>query len=231
MYCCKREITSLSNIVRECKTNRILRVFTCGKELTISTFKRFFEDSSPEIINKIFLYTLVVLNDYKFLKFIKAFIDGTDALVRGSRYYTINKEAIKSLKWMKKRGLLHNNRKKSVERTKKKLNKIWEENKDNVEFQEFLDYIFHNMKIYNKNIYRKIPEFEAIMEEKDIGYVSITFPSAVMMKTKKGRYDFAFNLQEIITDNDIILTGLLTDKPNDELQRIKKHVGQCKIHM
>lgn len=47
-------------------------------------------------------------------------------------------------------------------------------------------------------------------------YVSITFPSAVMMKTKKGQYDFAFNLQEIITDNDIILTGLLTDKPNDK---------------
>lgn len=216
MYCCKRKITNLSDVVRECKTNRVLRVFTCGKEPTISTFKRFLEDSSQEIMNKIFLYTLVVLNDYQFLKFSKAFIDGTDALIRGSRYYTINKEAIKSMKWMKKHGLLHNNRKKSIERTKKELNKMREETRDDKEFQEFLDYIFHNLKIYNKNIYRKIPEFEKIMEEKDVDYVSITFPSAVMMKTKKGRYDFAFNLQEIITDNDIILTGLLTDKPNDK---------------
>lgn len=123
MYCSKRKITNLSDIMRECKTNRILRVFTYEKEPTISTFKRFLENSSQKIMNKIFLYTLVVLNDYQFLKFTKTFIDGTDALVRGSRYYTINKEAIESLKWMKNEGLLHNNRKKSIEQTKKKLNK------------------------------------------------------------------------------------------------------------
>lgn len=64
-------------------------------------------------MRKVFLYTLVVLNDYDFLKFIQAFIDGTDALVIGSRYYTINKEVIKSMKWMKRCGLLHNNRKKN----------------------------------------------------------------------------------------------------------------------
>ena len=55
-----------------------------------------------------------------------------------------------------------------------------------------LDLILNNLKIYNKNVYKKIPEFEAIMEERDINYVSITFPSSVIMKTKKGRYDFAF---------------------------------------
>ena len=58
-------------MVRECKTNRVLRVFTCGKEPKISTFKRFLENSSQKIINKIFLYTLVVMNDYQFLKFTK----------------------------------------------------------------------------------------------------------------------------------------------------------------
>ena len=78
-----------------------------------------------------------------------------------------------------------------------------------------LDLILNNLKIYNKNVYKKIPEFEAIMEERDINYVSITFPSSVMMKTKKGRYDFAFNLQEIITENDIVITGVLVSKPND----------------
>lgn len=36
-----------------------------------------------------------------------------------------------------------------------------------------------------------------------------------MIKTKKGGFDFAFNLQEIMTDNKIILMGLLLDKPND----------------
>lgn len=53
------------------------------------------------------------------------------------------------------------------------------------------------------------------MEERNIDYVSITFPESLMMKTKKGGFDFAFNLQEIMTDNKLILTGLLLDKPND----------------
>ena len=53
------------------------------------------------------------------------------------------------------------------------------------------------------------------MEERYINYISITFPSSVMMKTKKGRYDFAFNLQEIITENDIVITGVLVSKSND----------------
>lgn len=35
------------------------------------------------------------------------------------------------------------------------------------------------------------------------------------MKTKKGRFDFAFNLQEIITENDVVITGLLVAQPND----------------
>lgn len=215
LYCFKRDIRNLSDIVVECKTNRILRVFTRKYEPSLSTFKRFLENSSPEIMRKVFLYTLVVLNDYEFLKFIKAFIDGTDALVRGSRYYTINKDVIESMKWMKHCGLLHNNRKNSMERTRKKLNEMRGYNNGNKEFNEMLDLILNNLKIYNKNVYKKIPEFEAIMKERDINYVSITFPSAVMMKTKKGRFDFAFNLQEIITENDVVITGLLVNQPND----------------
>ena len=35
------------------------------------------------------------------------------------------------------------------------------------------------------------------------------------MKTKKGIYDFAFNLEEIMTENHIILTGMLLTQSND----------------
>ena len=35
------------------------------------------------------------------------------------------------------------------------------------------------------------------------------------MKTKRGIYDFAFNLQEIMTENHIILTGMLLTESND----------------
>ena len=36
------------------------------------------------------------------------------------------------------------------------------------------------------------------------------------MKTKKGIFDFAFNLQEIMTQNHVILTGFLLAQSNDQ---------------
>ena len=53
------------------------------------------------------------------------------------------------------------------------------------------------------------------MDERNNGAVLITFPSTCWMKTKKGSYDFAFNLQEIMTENHIILTGILLSESND----------------
>ena len=38
-----------------------------------------------------------------------------------------------------------------------------------------------------------------------------------MMPTKKGSYDFGFNLQEIMTENKIVISCLLLQKPNDNL--------------
>ena len=53
------------------------------------------------------------------------------------------------------------------------------------------------------------------MNEKDVDNVSITFPTTSWMKTKRGIYDYAFNLQEIMTENHIILTGMLLSESND----------------
>lgn len=53
------------------------------------------------------------------------------------------------------------------------------------------------------------------MNERNNDVISITFPSTCWMKTKRGNYDFAFNLQEIITENHIILTGILLSESND----------------
>lgn len=53
------------------------------------------------------------------------------------------------------------------------------------------------------------------MNERNNDAVSITFPSTCGMKTKRGSYDFAFNLQEIMTENHIILTGMLLSESND----------------
>lgn len=131
---------------------------------------------------------------------------------------------------MKKEGLLHNNRKKSITTSFNKLKKIQEGLEKNSELYELIQLIFSKFDIFNKNIYKNIDVFETIMDERNIDYVSIAFPESVMMKTKKGRFDFAFNLQEIMSDNKIILTGLLLDKPNDHysleeiIEEIKENI-------
>ena len=47
------------------------------------------------------------------------------------------------------------------------------------------------------------------------GYVSVMFPDARFIKTKKGRYEFTLLIQQAMLKNGIILTGLVQSKPND----------------
>ena len=53
------------------------------------------------------------------------------------------------------------------------------------------------------------------IEKSNKNYVSISFPDAVMMKTKKGGYEFGLNLQLIMANHQILITGVLLRKPND----------------
>jgi len=71
--------------------------------------------------------------------------------------------------------------------------------------------------LYNKKIFKRIDEFEKSFSETDKDYICISFPSAVMLPTKKGNYDFGFNLQEIMVEHNIIITGLLLRNPNDNI--------------
>ena len=229
MYCFSIGLYKISDIARECRTNNILRVATCGKTPSINVLRRFLYESDSLVLKKIFLYSIVKLNDLDFIHFLKFFIDGTDAIIHGSRNYTITREDIEGLKFMKKEGLLHNNRKKSKTTTYNKLKQIQNDLDKNSELYELIEQIFLKFDIYNKNIYKNIKLFESIMDERNLNYVSIVFPESVMMKTKKGGFDFAFNLQEIMIDNKIILMGLLLDKPNDHysleeiIQEIKEN--------
>ena len=53
--------------------------------------------------------TLVLLNDFHFLDFVKLFVDGTDAIVRASRNHKITRKDVKALKLINEWDLLHNN--------------------------------------------------------------------------------------------------------------------------
>ena len=79
-----------------------------------------------------------------------------------------------------------------------------------------INYVLRRIKYYNIDIYKKRDIYINIMEERNASSVSITFPTACWMKTKRGKFDFAFNLQEIMTQNHIILTGFLLAQSNDQ---------------
>ena len=54
-----------------------------------------------------------------------------------------------------------------------------------------------------------------MFQETEKDYICIVFPQAVLMSTKKGGYDFAFNLQQIMNENNITIRSILLQKSND----------------
>ena len=215
MYCSTLHFSNLTAIARECKLNKMLQVFTCGETPSASTFKRFFKENNRLTLKKIFCCTLLEFNEEKFLDFSRLFIDGTDALVNGSIHYKITWNEITMLKYVKQWKILHNNRKQSMERFLTELKKKEEFYKDDEEMLKLIQMALKRPDIYNKRIYKKIPLFTEALKGRKQNYVSIMFPESIMMRTKKGKFDFALNLQQIMLKNKIIFNGVLLDKPND----------------
>ena len=189
----------------ECKKNKFLLIATCGLKPSRNSFANFLNKSDAKVIKKVFIATLVLLNDLHFLNFVKLFVDGTDMLVRASRYYKITMEEVNALIQVNEWGLLHENTPKSIKRTINGLKEKLEIYKNDEELCKTINLVLKRIKIYNTRIYEKKDIYINIMDEKNVDNVSITFPSTCWMKTKRGRYDFAFNLQEIMTENYIIL--------------------------
>ena len=215
MYCSTLHISNLTAVARECKVNKMLQVFTCGETPSASTFKRFFKENNQLTLKKIFCCTLLAFNEEKFLDFTRIFIDGTDALVNGSIHYKITLNEITMLQYAKKWKILHNNRKQSIERFMSELKKKEKFYQDEPEMLELIQMALKRPEIYNKRIYKKIPLFTEALKGRKQKYVSIMFSESIMMRTKKGKFDFALNLQQIMLKNKISFSGLLLDKPND----------------
>ena len=215
LYCFSINISNYTKMEEECKKNRFLLIVTCGLKPSRNSFANFLNKSDEKVIKKVFIATLVLLNDLRFLDFVKLFVDGTDALVRASRNYKITKKEVKTLIQVKKWNLLHKNTPQSINRTIKGLEEKLEIYKNDEEICKLINLALKRIKLYNTRIYKKISIYNSILEERNVDTISITFPRTCWMKTKRGIYDFAFNLQEIMTENHIILTGMLLTESND----------------
>lgn len=167
-------------------------------------------------MRKIFLYTLVRYNDADLLKFLHYFIDSTDAIVRGSKYYKIYKIELEAMKFMKKHNLLHNPQKpKQMKRSIDKLLKIREEHIMEENIVELIDMIIPRIQIYNYKMYKHMDEFEQAIKNSNKDFVCITYPNAPLIPTKKGNWDFAKNLQVAVTDDNIIIGSIFINNPDD----------------
>lgn len=215
LYCFSIDISNYTKMEDECKKNRFLLIATCGLKPSRNSFANFLNKSDAKVIKKVFIATLVLLNDLHFLDFVKLFVDGTDMLVRASKYYKITKKEVKALIQVNEWDLLHENTPKSINRTINGLKEKLEIHKNDEEMCKMINLVLKRIKIYNTHIYEKKDIYLNIINERNIDSVSITFPSTCWMKTKRGSYDFAFNLQEIMTENHIILTGMLLSESND----------------
>jgi hypothetical protein len=214
MYCYKEGETNISRMVKRCRTDRILRIITRGKTPSYATLKRFIKDYNTKAFKKVFLHTLVELNDLDLLKFLHLFVDGTDAIIRGSRFYKISRKELEALKLLKKHGLLLKNNEASCDNWQKKVNKRINEGVDE-NTVKLLNIALKNPRKFTKHMAREIHVFEEAFEETEKDYLCVVFPQANLMPTKKGRYEFAFNLQQIMNENNIVIGSVLLNKPND----------------
>jgi len=214
LYCYKEGETSISGMVKRCRYDRILRILTCGTNPSYSTLKRFQKDCNKKAFKKIFIYTLVELNDLDLLKFLHLFIDGTDAIIRGSKHYKITRDELKALKLLKKYKLLSKSNNTFSKNWEKKINRKIDGNADEKEVK-LLKIALKNPSKFTRLMGREIQVFEEAFEKTDKDFLCVIFPQAAMMPTKKGGYDFAFNLQQIMNEHHIALGTILLNKPND----------------
>ena len=184
LYCFSIGIANYTKI-EECKKNKFILIVTCGLKPSRNSFANFLNKSDAKVIKKVFIATLVLLNDLHFLDFVKLFVDGTDVIVRASRNNKITPKDVERLKLMNKWNLLHNNTPKSINRTIKGLEEKFEFYKNDEEMCKTINSILKRINLYNTNIFSKLDIYTKILNEREIGSVSISFPEACWMKTKK----------------------------------------------
>ena len=82
MYCFTQNIGNYKQMSSECKKNKYLNIILNNRKPSRTTFANFLNNSNHDIIHRVFISTLVMLNDIKAFSIAKVFIDGTDILVR-----------------------------------------------------------------------------------------------------------------------------------------------------
>ena len=98
MFALKTGKTNLKSISSFCEDSALINMFTSGFNPKEDVYRRLLKDSDPRILKKIFLFSLIKLNDYGWLDLAQLFVDSTDTLVNASKYYLIHLEKLRMSK-------------------------------------------------------------------------------------------------------------------------------------
>ena len=75
LYCFSIDMSNYAKMEDDCKKNKFLLIATCGLKPSRNSFANFLNKSDANVIKKVFIATLVLLNDLHFLNFVKLFVD------------------------------------------------------------------------------------------------------------------------------------------------------------
>ena len=231
LYCFSENVDKYDGMEKLCRRDKYLGIALCGLKPSRGTFLNFLNKSDPVVMNKVFACTLVLLNDIGAFKLVKLFIDGTDLVVRASRHFKIYRNEVKALRLLGQWKLIHNNTPSTINYAIRKLNERLESGMYSDETEKLIKLVLSRIKIYNKRNYKKLHTYEAMFADKGVDSCSIVFPHCVWMNTKKGRSDFAINLQEVVNQDHIIIVGFPLRQSNDQKafpevhKQIKKTLG------
>ena len=114
-----------------------------------------------------------------------------------------------------------------MKRSVNKLIQLKKQNTDDEEMQKLIGIIIPRIQIYNHRLYKRIDEFEQAIENSNNDFVSITYPNAPLIPTKKGKWDFAKNLQMAVTDNNVIIGSIFINEPDDS-KALEKQLPELK---
>ena len=113
-------------------------------------------------------------------------------------------------------GLIHDGSREGIKESLEELNIKLKDFEDDKEMVKLIKMAKRRIRIYKHNVYKKKSRYEKQFEKRGDVKLSIIFPEAVYLKTKKEIFDFAFNLQAVMTDNHLVFTSILLAQANDQ---------------
>lgn len=217
MYCFNDYMDKFSDLSLRTRTDEIIKIYTSNTSLSESLFRKFLNESDKEVLLELFAYTLCKFNDSGILKFAQFFIDGSNAITRGSQYTTINRSDVELLRWLNDNNLTYKkNNKRSLNHRLNLLEKMKENSEISPEtIDNIINRIISKPQLFTQEMAKKLPLFEEELEKRNVNVLCITFPQSVKHKTKNGGWDYGYNLQQVMSDKNIILTTLLLPESND----------------